>query len=138
MAPVEIVNIDTEWSFWGQQFLYNLPVVYLSFNCHLSSNFFKTQRLAIELSRNHAPTPTAAGSVSDMSHVSLLEQSLDNIEDDNDHLVTKEHRDDQVMMRKAQSTRPHATVHTALDVETASGIIIYIYNFIYHRCSMDQ
>ena len=87
---------------------------------------FNTQRLAIELSRNHAPTPTAtaAGSVSDMSHVSLLEQSLDNIDDDDDHLVTKQHSDvSQVMVRQVQSSRPRATVHTALDVETASGIV---------------
>jgi len=87
---------------------------------------FKTQRLAIELSRNHAPTPTAtaAGSVSDMSHVSLLEQSLDNIDDDDDHLVTKQHSDvGQVMVRQVQSNRPRVTVHTALDVETASGIV---------------
>ena len=88
---------------------------------------FETQRLAIELSRNHAPTPTAAaaaaGSVSDMSHVSLLEQSLDNMEDDNDHLVTKQHSDAQVMIRQAQTSRPRATVHTAIDVETASGIL---------------
>ena len=88
---------------------------------------FKTQRLAIELSRNHAPTPTAtaAGSVSDMSHVSLLEQSLDNIDDDDDHLVTKQHNDvGQVMVRQVQSSsRPRVTVHTALDVETASGIV---------------
>lgn len=88
----------------------------------------KTQRLAIELSRNHAPTPTAAAaaasSVLDMSHVSLLEQSLDNIDDDNDHLVTKQHTDvGQAMVRQAQSNRPRVTVHTALDVETASGIV---------------
>ncbi|KAL9982066.1 hypothetical protein ACROYT_G010856 [Oculina patagonica] len=83
------------------------------------------ERLAIELSRNHAPTPTAAaGSVSDMSHVSLLEQSLDNMDDDNDHLVTKQHSDGQVMIRQAQSSRPRATVHTAIDVETASGPIL--------------
>lgn len=87
---------------------------------------FETQRLAIELSRNHAPTPTAAaaaGSVSDMGHVSLLEQSLDSMEDDNDHVVTKQHSDAQVMIRQAQSSRPRATVHTAIDVETASGIV---------------
>lgn len=85
------------------------------------------ERLAIELSRNHAPTPTAAaaGSVSDMSHVSLLEQSLDNIDEDDDHLVTKQHSDvGQVMVRQVQSSRPRVTVHTALDVETASGPIL--------------
>ena len=59
-----------------------------------------------------------------MSHVSLLEQSLDNIDDDNDHLVTKQHSDvGQVLMRQTQSSRPRVTVHTALDVETASGIV---------------
>jgi len=87
---------------------------------------FKTQRLAIELSRNHAPTPTAAavGCVADMSHVSLLEQSLDNIDDDEDHLVTKQQSDvGQVIARQVQSGRPRVTVHTALDVETASGIV---------------
>lgn len=87
----------------------------------LIEQHFQTQRLAIELSRNHAPTPTAPGSVSDMSHVTLLEQSLDNIEDDNDHVVTKQHSDAQLSVRQAQSARPRATVHTALDVETASG-----------------
>lgn len=76
------------------------------------------------MSRNHAPTPTAtAGSVSDMSHVSLLEQSLDNMEDDNDHLVTKQLSDGQVIIRQVQSSRPRATVHTAIDVETASGTV---------------
>ena len=93
---------------------------------HLSSNLFETQRLAIELSRNHAPNPTAAaGGVADMSYVSLLEQSLDNTEDDNDHLVTKQHSDAQVMIRQAQSSsRQRATVHTAVDVETASGMVL--------------
>ena len=63
--------------------------------------------------------------MSDMSHVSLLEQSLDNIDDDDDHLVTKQHNDvGQVMVRQVQSSsRPRVTVHTALDVETASGIV---------------
>lgn len=110
----------------GYQFQCNFSVVYFTYLTYLSKNLFKTQRLAIELSRNHAPTPTAAAasSVSDMSHVSLLEQSLDNIDDDNDHLVTKQHSDvSQVMMRQAQSSRPRVTVHTALDVETASGIV---------------
>ena len=90
---------------------------------YLSKNFFfKTQRLAIELSRNHAPTSSAPGSVSDMGHVSLLEQSLDNIEDDNDRLVTKQQNDAQLVVRRAQVSRPRATAHTALDVETASGM----------------
>ena len=58
-----------------------------------------------------------------MSHVSLLEQSLDNMEDDNDHLVTKQLSDGQVIIRQVQSSRPRATVHTAIDVETASGTV---------------
>lgn len=82
------------------------------------------ERLAIELSRNHAPTSSAPGSVSDMGHVSLLEQSLDNIEDDNDHLVTKQQNDAQLVVRRAQVSRPRATAHTALDVETASGPVL--------------
>ena len=57
-----------------------------------------------------------------MGHVSLLEQSLDNIEDDNDHLVTKQQNDAQLVVRRAQVSRPRATAHTALDVETASGM----------------
>lgn len=62
-----------------------------------------------------------------MSHVSLLEQSLDNIDDDDDHLVTKQHSDAaQVMVRQVQSSRPRVTVHTALDVETASGIVTIV------------
>ena len=63
-----------------------------------------------------------------MSHVSLLEQSLDNIDDDDDHLVTKQHSDvGQVMVRQVQSSRPRVTVHTSLDVETASGMLRIVY-----------
>lgn len=59
-----------------------------------------------------------------MSHVSLLEQSLDSMEDDIDHVVTKQQGDSsQVVTRQTQSARPRVTVHTALDVETASGIV---------------
>lgn len=84
------------------------------------------ERLAIELSRNHPPTAAAAaaaaaGSILDTSYVSLLEQSLDNIDDDNDDVVTKQHGDSQAVTRQAQSARTRVTVHTALDVETASG-----------------
>ena len=60
-----------------------------------------------------------------MGHVSLLEQSLDNIEDDNDHLVTKQQNDAQLVVRRAQVSRPRATAHTALDVETASGMCCF-------------
>lgn len=56
-----------------------------------------------------------------MCHVSLLEQSLDSMEDDNDHAVTKQHVDAQAVTR--QCVRLRATVHTALDVETATGIV---------------
>jgi len=86
------------------------------------------ERLAIELSRNHPPTAAAAtaaaaatGNVTDMSHVSLLEQSLDSMEDENDHVVTKQQGDTQALTRQAHSIRPRVTVHTALDVEAASG-----------------
>ena len=58
-----------------------------------------------------------------MSHVSLLEQSLDSMDDDNDHMVTKQQGDSQGVIRQVQSVRPRATVHTALDVETASGTL---------------
>lgn len=61
-----------------------------------------------------------------MSHVSLLEQSLDSMDDDNDHMVTKQQGDSQAVTRQVQSVRPRATVHTALDVETASGTFIFI------------
>lgn len=90
------------------------------------------QRLAIELSRNHPSTAAsaaaaaaAAGSISDTSYVSLLEQSLDNIEDDNDLVVTRQQGDSQVVVRQGQSARPRVTVHTAVDVETASGIMTF-------------
>ena len=96
------------------------------------------QRLAIELSRNHPPTAAAAaaaapaatpsaatGSSSDIGHVSLLEQSLDSMEDDNDHAVTKQQGDTSSVTRQGQCVRPRATVHTALDVETASGIMLF-------------
>ena len=99
------------------------------------------QRLAIELSRNHPPTAAAAaaaaaaapaatpsaatGSSSDIGHVSLLEQSLDSMEDDNDRAVTKQQGDTSSVTRQGQCVRPRATVHTALDVETASGIMLF-------------
>ena len=44
-----------------------------------------------------------------MCHVSLLEQSLDSMEDDNDHAVTKQHVDAQAVTR--QCVRLRATVH---------------------------
>ena len=56
--------------------------------------------------------------------MSLLEQSLDNIEDDNDLVVTRQQGDSQVV-RQGQSARPRVTVHTAVDVETASGIMTF-------------
>ena len=56
--------------------------------------------------------------------MSLLEQSLDNIDDDNDDVVTKQHGDSQAVARQAQSARTRVTVHTALDVETASGTVL--------------
>ena len=94
------------------------------------------QRLAIELSRNHPSTAAAAaaaaGNVSDMSHVSLLEQSLDSMDDDNDHMVTKQQGDSHAVTRQVQSVRPRATVHTALDVETASGT----FGFNTYSCSI--
>ena len=80
------------------------------------------QRLAIELSRTHAPTSAAAGSASDMGHVSLLEQSLDNIDEENDLMVTKQHSDAQAVIRQVQSSRPRPMVHTAVDVEMVSGL----------------
>ena len=98
------------------------------------------QRLAIELSRNHPPTAAAAaaaaaapaatpsadtGGSSDIGHVSLLEQSLDSMEDDNDQAVTKQQGDSSSVTRQGQCVRPRATVHTALDVETASGIMLF-------------
>ena len=97
------------------------------------------QRLAIELSRNHPPTAAAAaaaatpavtpsaatGGSSDIGHVSLLEQSLDSMEDDNDQAVTKQQGDTSSVTRQAQCVRPRSTVHTALDVETASGIMLF-------------
>ena len=97
------------------------------------------QRLAIELSRNHPPTAAAAaaaaapattpsaatGGSSDIGHVSLLEQSLDSMEDDNDQAVTKQQGDTSSVTRQGQCVRPRATVHTALDVETASGIMLF-------------
>ena len=55
--------------------------------------------------------------------MSLLEQSLDNIEDDNDLVVTRQQGDSQVVVRQGQSARPR--VHTAVDVETASGIMTF-------------
>ena len=63
--------------------------------------------------------------------MSLLEQSLDNIEDDNDLVVTRQQGDSQVVVRQGQSARPRVTVHTAVDVETASGIVTFSleYNF---------
>ena len=63
--------------------------------------------------------------------MSLLEQSLDNIEDDNDLVVTRQQGDSQVVVRQGQSARPRVTVHTAVDVETASGIVTVSleYNF---------
>lgn len=97
------------------------------------------ERLAIELSRNHPPTAAAAaaaaaapaatpsaatGSSSDIGHVSLLEQSLDSMEDDNDQAVTKQQGDSSSVTRQGQCVRPRATVHTALDVETASGPVL--------------
>ncbi|KAK2574347.1 E3 ubiquitin-protein ligase TRIM37 [Acropora cervicornis] len=96
------------------------------------------ERLAIELSRNHPPTAAAAaaaaapaatpsaatGGSSDIGHVSLLEQSLDSMEDDNDHAVTKQQGDTSSVTRQGQCVRPRATVHTALDVETASGPVL--------------
>ena len=60
-----------------------------------------------------------------MGHVSLLEQSLDSIEDDNDQVVTKQQGDTLSVTRQGQCVRPRATVHTALDVETASGIMLF-------------
>ena len=57
-----------------------------------------------------------------MGHVSLLEQSLDSMEDDNDHMVTKQQGDFAAVTRQGGALRPRATIHTALDVETASGI----------------
>ena len=60
-----------------------------------------------------------------MSHVSLLEQSLDSMDDDNDHMVTKQQGDSQAVTRQVQLIRPRATVHTALDVETASGTFCF-------------
>ena len=91
------------------------------------------QRLAIELSRNHPPTAGAAattsaatpsvatGGLSDIGHVALLEQSLDSMEDDDDQVVTKKQGDTFSVTPQGQCVRPRATVHTALDVETASG-----------------
>ena len=54
-----------------------------------------------------------------MAHVSLLEQSLDSMEDDNEQVVTKQQGDTLSVTRQGQCVRPRATVHTALDVETA-------------------
>lgn len=94
------------------------------------------ERLAIELSRNHPPTVAAAaataaaaaaatsGNAPDVGHVSLLEQSLDSMEDDNDHMVTKQQGDFAAVTRQGGALRPRATIHTALDVETASGPIL--------------
>ena len=70
--------------------------------------------------------------------MSLLEQSLDNIDDDNDDVVTKHHGDSQAVTRQAQSSSARVTVHTALDVETASGIVFFtcdvVLNLVYCIC----
>lgn len=81
------------------------------------------QRLAIELSRNHATAALTGGSMADMSHVSLLEQSIDN-GDDGDHPATKQlSRDNQrqTVTARVAAVRTRCTVHTAVDVEMASG-----------------
>ena len=64
--------------------------------------------------------------VADMSHVSLLEQSID--EDDADQSVAKQQRDNDAQAQAEIQTvspgvaaKPRATLHTAIDVEMASG-----------------
>ncbi|XP_048582260.1 E3 ubiquitin-protein ligase TRIM37 isoform X2 [Nematostella vectensis] len=89
------------------------------------------ERLAIELSRNHAAPPRASSCASDdISSVSLLEQSIDDTDDTADHAAVKQPWDSHVASTGAskgsgtvvsKKGRKRAAVHIALDVEMASG-----------------
>lgn len=83
--------------------------------------FLLFQRLAIELSRNHAAQPSSSSASPDRSHVSLLEQSIDNDDDSADQSVTKETRQSVKMMYNKKSKKTKTALHTAIDVEMAIG-----------------
>ncbi|XP_031553349.1 E3 ubiquitin-protein ligase TRIM37-like isoform X1 [Actinia tenebrosa] len=82
------------------------------------------ERLAIELSRNHTAPPTGSGASPDRSHVSLLEQSIDNDDESADHTLVKQSRDFQTAFSKTSSTsnkKKRTRIHTAIDVEMTTG-----------------
>ena len=99
-----------------------LPTLLHACDCVKSAFWFFSQRLAIELSRSHAATGLTG--MADTSHVTLLEQSI-GYSDEGDGATNKLNRDclRQAVPSQATSKRTRPTLHTAVDVEMASGTV---------------